>query len=40
MDRLELEAADRESLDRDTIGMFITQIIDKLNEIVDWINSQ
>ena len=40
MDRLELETADRESLDRDTIAMLITQIIDKLNEIVDWINTQ
>ena len=40
MERLELETADRESLDRDTTGMFIAQIIDKLNEIVDWINSQ
>ena len=40
MDRLELETADRESLDRDTTGMFIAQIIDKLNEIIDWINSQ
>ena len=40
MDRLELETADRESLDGDTTGMFVVQIIDKLNEIIDWINSQ
>ena len=40
MDRLELDTADRDVLDRDTTGMFIVQIIDKLNEIIDWINSQ
>ena len=40
MDRINLAPNDRETLDRDTTGMFITQIIDKLNEIVDWINSQ
>ena len=40
MDRLELETAARERLDGDTTGMFVVQIIDKLIEIIDWINSQ
>ena len=40
MDRIDLDTTDRDVLDRDTIGMFITQIIDKLNEMIDWINTQ
>ena len=40
MDKLDLETVDREHLNGSIEGMFITQVIDKLNEIIDWINTQ